>query len=34
VMQANNGCDFDFLQREGAGGAARSGGSAGEPEIH
>jgi dihydroxy-acid dehydratase len=34
VMQANNGCDFDFLQREGAGGAASCGGSAVEPEIH
>jgi len=33
VMQANKGCDFDFLQREGAGGAANSGGAT-EPEIH
>ncbi len=33
VMQANKGCDFDFLQREGAGGAAGSSG-VGEPEIH
>jgi hypothetical protein len=32
-MQANKGCDFDFLQREGAGGGATSG-SAAEPEIH
>ncbi len=31
VMQADKGCDFDFLQRDGAGGAAASGG---EPEIH
>jgi dihydroxyacid dehydratase/phosphogluconate dehydratase len=34
VMQANKGCDFDFLQREGAGGAASCGGGAVEPEIH
>jgi len=34
VMQANKGCDFDFLQREGAGGAASCGGAAAEPEIH
>jgi dihydroxy-acid dehydratase len=33
VMQANKGCDFDFLQREGAAGAASDNG-AGEPEIH
>jgi hypothetical protein len=31
VMQADKGCDFDFLQREGAGGACHAGG---EPEIH
>jgi dihydroxy-acid dehydratase len=31
VMQADKGCDFDFLQRDGAGGAC-SGGA--EPEIH
>ncbi|MGF6727407.1 hypothetical protein P3T43_006799, partial [Paraburkholderia sp. GAS41] len=31
--QANKGCDFDFLQREGAAGAASDNG-AGEPEIH
>ena len=36
VMQADKGCDFDFLQREGAQGASSggSGGSGGEPEIH
>ncbi|SDG06894.1 dihydroxy-acid dehydratase, partial [Paraburkholderia phenazinium] len=33
VMQANKGCDFDFLQRDGASGAS-SCSSAGEPEIH
>ncbi|PMS15187.1 dihydroxy-acid dehydratase [Trinickia dabaoshanensis] len=33
VMQADKGCDFDFLQREGAQGAS-CGGSGGEPEIH
>ncbi|WP_206953655.1 L-arabinonate dehydratase [Trinickia acidisoli] len=33
VMQADKGCDFDFLQREGSG-CAGSGGSGGEPEIH
>jgi hypothetical protein len=27
VMQANKGCDFDFLQRDGAV-------ASGEPEIH
>lgn len=32
VMQADKGCDFDFLQRDGAGGACASTG--GEPEIH
>ena len=31
VMQADKGCDFDFLQRDGAGGAGAGGG---EPEIH
>ena len=31
VMQADKGCEFDFLQREGAGGACAAGG---EPEIH
>ncbi|MGG1944638.1 L-arabinonate dehydratase [Trinickia sp. NRRL B-1857] len=34
VMQADKGCDFDFLQREGAQGASRDAGSGGEPEIH
>jgi len=34
VMQADKGCDFDFLQREGAQGASGEGGSGGEPEIH
>ncbi|WP_116135265.1 L-arabinonate dehydratase [Trinickia diaoshuihuensis] len=34
VMQADKGCDFDFLQREGAQGASAGGGSGGEPEIH
>jgi dihydroxy-acid dehydratase len=34
VMQADKGCDFDFLQREGAQGASGDGGSGGEPEIH
>ena len=35
VMQADKGCDFDFLQRDGAGGAgASAGASGGEPEIH
>jgi dihydroxy-acid dehydratase len=28
VLQADKGCDFDFLQRDGASAAA------GEPEIH
>jgi hypothetical protein len=32
VMQANKGCDFDFLQRDGASGADSSG--VAEPEIH
>ncbi|WP_027793915.1 L-arabinonate dehydratase [Paraburkholderia acidipaludis] len=32
VMQADKGCDFDFLQRDGALGACESSG--GEPEIH
>jgi dihydroxy-acid dehydratase len=31
VLQADKGCDFDFLQREGAGNAAAPGA---EPEIH
>jgi dihydroxy-acid dehydratase len=31
VMQADKGCDFDFLQRDGVGGACGGGG---EPEIH
>ncbi|RDU94922.1 L-arabinonate dehydratase [Trinickia dinghuensis] len=31
VMQADKGCDFDFLQRDGVDGACGSGG---EPEIH
>ncbi|WP_118183097.1 L-arabinonate dehydratase [Paraburkholderia phosphatilytica] len=31
VMQADKGCDFDFLQREGAAGSCSAGG---EPEIH
>jgi dihydroxy-acid dehydratase len=31
VMQADKGCDFDFLQRDGANGASANGG---EPEIH
>ncbi|MEM5346003.1 L-arabinonate dehydratase [Paraburkholderia azotifigens] len=31
VLQADKGCDFDFLQRDGASGASAS---AGEPEIH
>jgi dihydroxy-acid dehydratase len=34
VMQADKGCDFDFLQREGAQGASTGGRSGGEPEIH
>jgi hypothetical protein len=33
VMQANKGCDFDFLQRDGASGAS-SCSSGSEPEIH
>ncbi|MGN6665973.1 MAG: L-arabinonate dehydratase [Trinickia sp.] len=33
VMQADKGCDFDFLQREGAAGACGGAGGA-EPEIH
>jgi dihydroxy-acid dehydratase len=33
VMQANQGCDFDFLQRGGAH-AAPEPDAAGEPEIH
>ena len=32
VMQADKGCDFDFMQREGAGGSAKQ--VDGEPEIH
>jgi len=32
VLQADKGCDFDFLRREGAGNVAASSG--GEPEIH
>ncbi|WP_233885141.1 L-arabinonate dehydratase [Paraburkholderia flagellata] len=32
VMQANNGCEFDFMQRDGVGGSCTSAG--GEPEIH
>jgi len=31
VLQADKGCDFDFLRREGAGNAAAQ---SGEPEIH
>lgn len=31
VMQADKGCDFDFLQRDGVDGAC---GNSGEPEIH
>ena len=31
VMQADKGCDFDFLQRDGAGGAGAGGG---EPKTH
>ncbi|TDY50766.1 hypothetical protein BX592_1081, partial [Paraburkholderia rhizosphaerae] len=37
VMQADKGCDFDFLQRGGANADARSATRAnggGEPEIH
>jgi dihydroxy-acid dehydratase len=37
VMQADKGCDFDFLQRDGAGdatGAADRASGGGEPEIH
>ncbi|WP_322042273.1 L-arabinonate dehydratase [Paraburkholderia sp. J67] len=34
VMQANNGCEFDFMQREGAGGCGGNSGAGGEPEIH
>ncbi|MBN3854193.1 MULTISPECIES: L-arabinonate dehydratase [unclassified Paraburkholderia] len=34
VMQANNGCEFDFMQREGAGGCGGSSEAGGEPEIH
>ena len=34
VMQADKGCDFDFLQRDGADGADGASTSGGEPEIH
>jgi dihydroxy-acid dehydratase len=37
VMQANNGCEFDFMQRDGAGGCNGNGSNSeagGEPEIH
>ncbi len=34
VMQANNGCEFDFMQREGAGGCGGGSAAGGEPEIH
>jgi dihydroxy-acid dehydratase len=33
VMQANQGCDFDFLQRDGAN-ATPEADAAGEPETH